>query len=285
MCVIGVASVCLVSALGCLAGVLYSKSNVPLHLWQELEHERRLARKKVYRDLVKVQELEEHMPTLSADIERMISIKRDISQTGVPHCSNTKVTAILPKDYLERMGVPDANYWVSPRGISLEAVSKQLEVESMAELKAMGLPPYRTPPETACVSYIRREVPQQIDVAYSIPGQPQELPDDLNVADAYLRYFCYHPEAVTVDPQTKHVVVQRVYSLLDSEVVLVCKTLQNSYVVVRPYEGGNAYCEGLILEMYKNPPEWLRIGETVLYLDPDDRKVIERYQRPFHDDL
>lgn len=103
----------------------------------------------------------------------------------------------------------------------------------MAELRAEGWPTYRTPPGTACIRYDRRETPAYVDVPYSIPGQPAELPC-VDVTEAYLKYFSYDPEAVTIDPQTNLKTVQRVYSLLDAEFVLIHKVSQNHYVALRP---------------------------------------------------
>jgi hypothetical protein len=106
MSVAGVAALCVISALGCLMAVIYNKGNVP---FRPIDEEA-VVPKKVYRDLLKVRELEEHMDVLSADIERIINVKRQLSDTDVPHCLNARVTAVVPRDYLADMGVPDADY-------------------------------------------------------------------------------------------------------------------------------------------------------------------------------
>lgn len=106
MSVAGVAALCVISALGCLMTVIYNRGSVPLFSSDELA----VVPKKIYRDFLKVRELDEHMDVLSAGVEQILNVKRQQSNTDVPHCSNARVTAVVPRDYLADKGIPDPDY-------------------------------------------------------------------------------------------------------------------------------------------------------------------------------
>ena len=189
-------------------------------------------------------------PRLSQDLEKKIEAMRALQDPVTPRCNMCGEAVVVPKQYLKDMGVPNPDYWVSPNGIPLSSIRSDLDFGHIEDLRAEGLPcDLRTPPDTACINYVRCNLPETLDLSYTPPSHLPKGKEVGDLAELYLTYFNYDPEDVITDVETGQKMIHVVRAKPETNVLLMTDE-SGSYKVKYAYEQSMPECEWLIREVY-----------------------------------